>query len=70
MSGSKFVIHLVLPGGAVADDVYVGPFRYEDRAVEKAEAIDRKFGTPVALVRELLPCSTSLAEIEREAGWA
>lgn len=68
----RYVVHVVLEGGAVADDLYVGPFRHEDRAVEVANRIERvaeRLGAPLGcLVREILPGPTSARRVIEEAG--
>jgi hypothetical protein len=61
------VIHVVIEGGVVAEDIYVGPFRYQDLAEDKAEAIERAADRAdiglACMVRPLLPGSTSARAI-------
>lgn len=68
MSWPKYVIHVVVSGGAVIDDVYVGPFRDPERAEAKAEQIRRADDYLQPLVRELLPGRTSIRDIVEQCG--
>lgn len=69
----SYVIHVVVAGGAVADDVYVGRYRETDRAVERAKQIERAAeragGQVTAMVREILPTSVPLVDILADAGF-
>lgn len=60
------MIHCVVQGGTVAGDVYVGPFRDYERAVDRALQIERRMPDVLTLVRQLFPGPTSLKVIEVE----
>lgn len=65
------IIHVVVGGGGIADDIYVGGFHDETIAVERARMIERAFsdlGLNVScLVRELEPSRISMARLTE--GW-
>jgi hypothetical protein len=64
----RYCLHLVVEGGAVADDFYLGPFESEHSATVKAMSVERRFPEVTALVRILEPASVTLRALEEYTG--
>lgn len=70
---TRYIVHVVVAGGDVSDDVYIGPYRDFARAVARGQQIERAAtragGSVTALVREITPRTVALADVLADAGF-